>query len=247
MTQHVGRRWVARGGRGGDRPGQHTSADSAGAVWSTIASTTVTQSARSTPWPAPSTRRSRARGISAASASPCSTGNIGSAVPWITSVGTAIVDKLCDGPARGDADHVGRRQAVPVEHAGDVGHQVGAGVPGSARLVGGRAARVAVVVADHEPAGAGEQSAEPLLPPQHGRAQALDEHDRAIGRVAERFRAQLGAVDVDHAFGHVASHLRSRRVPGLDGRRAGISSPPSPTTRPARRAGAGTGTPPGRR
>ena len=57
-----------------------------------MARTMGSQSARSTPWPAPSSVSSLAPGISSASASPCSSGNIGSAVPWITSVGTAIED-----------------------------------------------------------------------------------------------------------------------------------------------------------
>src|SRR6187551_2021938 len=61
-------------------------------VCSTIARTRVSLSARSTPWPAPSTVSSLAPGISPASTCPCSSGNSGSAVPWITRVGTAIED-----------------------------------------------------------------------------------------------------------------------------------------------------------
>ena len=61
-------------------------------VCSRIARTMVSQSARSTPWPAPSRGSSVAPGISSASASPCPSGNIGSAVPWITSVGRVIED-----------------------------------------------------------------------------------------------------------------------------------------------------------
>src|SRR4051794_9285542 len=59
------------------------------AVCSRIAWAMVSQSARSTPWPAPSSVSSFAPGISSASACPCASGNIGSAVPWITSVGAA--------------------------------------------------------------------------------------------------------------------------------------------------------------
>jgi hypothetical protein len=52
----------------------------------------VSLSGGSIPCPAPSRLSSLAPGISSASVSPCSTGNIGSAVPWMTSVGAVIDD-----------------------------------------------------------------------------------------------------------------------------------------------------------
>ena len=55
-----------------------------------------------------------------------------------------------------DADDVCRGDAVGVEHACGVGHQVAARVPGMARLVGDRSAGVAMVVTDHEPPAVGE-------------------------------------------------------------------------------------------
>ena len=56
-----------------------------------ITSTSSGHSSRgSVAWPKPSTSTSRAPGMAAASARPCSTGNIGSAVPCTTTVGTRI-------------------------------------------------------------------------------------------------------------------------------------------------------------
>jgi hypothetical protein len=98
---------------------------------------------------------------------------------------------------------VRRRDAVGVEHAGGVRDQVGAGVSGTPGLVGHRAAGVAVVVPDHETPAAGEHPAEALLPPEHRAAEAHDEEDRRIGRIAERLRAELDTAHVDHPFGHV--------------------------------------------
>lgn len=69
------------------------------AVWSAIAAASACQSARSTPCPASSRSRSRAPGIACASASPCAGGNIGSAVPWTTSVGAEMAETGRLGPA----------------------------------------------------------------------------------------------------------------------------------------------------
>jgi hypothetical protein len=57
-----------------------------------IASAMVSESAGSTPCPVPSSASSRAAGIYRAGASPCSSGNSGSSLPWMTNVGKAIVD-----------------------------------------------------------------------------------------------------------------------------------------------------------
>src|SRR6266536_3402272 len=116
------------------------------AVCSRIAWAMVSQSARSTPCPAPSIVSSFAPGISLARAFPCSSGNIGSAVPWLTSVGAAIDEIGSDGTSpSGDhgvvmgggdvtraldvaADEVSPRHLVKGTHAPRkhalVGHQV---------------------------------------------------------------------------------------------------------------------------
>jgi hypothetical protein len=60
-----------------------------------------------------------------------------------------------------------------------------------------------VVVADDEPSPLGEHPAEAFVPPQHRRAESHDEQDRRVGRVAERLGAELDAVRLDHALGHV--------------------------------------------
>ena len=86
-------------------PAQRRSCDlgpSSAPVCSMIAWATGSRSARSSPWPAPSRRSSLAPGISRASASPCATGNIGSAVPWMTSVGAVIEDRGPGGPSPWD-------------------------------------------------------------------------------------------------------------------------------------------------
>jgi hypothetical protein len=79
-------------------------------------------------------------------------------------------------------------------------------------LVGDGPAGVAVVVADHEAPCARQRPAEALIPPQHRRPDALDEKYRPICRIAERLRAELHAVDLDHPFGHVATSLLADRM-----------------------------------
>jgi hypothetical protein len=54
--------------------------------------------------------------------------------------------------------------------------------------------------------------AEALIPPQHRRPDALDEKYRLLCRIAERLRAELHAVDLDHPFGHVARSLLADRM-----------------------------------
>jgi hypothetical protein len=109
---------------------------------------------------------------------------------------------------------VGSRDLVGVEHAGGVGHQVGAAVSGAPRLVGDGPARVAVVVADHEPVPVGQHPAEALLPPEHRGADAHDEQDRRVGRVPEGLGTQLDLVGLDHSLSHglLLGRSRTRRV-----------------------------------
>ena len=116
---------------------------------------------------------------------------------------SGIVERkqLRERSTRRNADHVRRPDLVGVEHAGGVGDHVGAGVPGVSRLVGDRAAGVAVVVADHEPPAVGEHPAERLLPPEHRRADPHHEEDWRVGRIAEGLRAELNAVRFDHLLG----------------------------------------------
>src|SRR4051794_12017726 len=94
------------------------------------------------------------------------------------------------------------RYLIGVEHAGDVGNEVGAAVAGASQLVGDRTPGVAVVIADHEPSATREQLTEVFLPPEHRRADAHDEQDRRVNRVAERLRAQLDTVRLDHSLAH---------------------------------------------
>jgi hypothetical protein len=119
-------------------------------------------------------------------------------------------DQLRERPARRDADQVRGRDLVGVEHAGGVGDQVIAGVPGTARLVGDRSPRVAMVVADQEPPAVGEHPAEPLLPPEHRGADPHDQEDRRIPRIAEGLGAEPDAVRLDQSLGHPGPPIRSR-------------------------------------
>lgn len=83
------------------------------AVCSRIVPTTVSQSCRLTPWPAPSSRSRRAPAISSASASPCSVGNIGSAVPWMTRAGHGYRrERLARAPVVRDRAVVLKRREV---------------------------------------------------------------------------------------------------------------------------------------
>ena len=280
----------------------------ASAVCSRIARTTGSQSARSTPCPAPSSVSRVAPGISAASARPCASGNIriGGAMdrerrrldrrdrrrgrtspsgiaPWFsddamsrartTSRWTSfapgrlveralasrqharVADEVLDHRLLVRPVHVGRGQEagealsrrgrLPVggrpRLPGDVltrtsdrtrsgcasasswakappaetpttwaagipyasrtpaaSDQVGAGVRRVPRLVGHRSAGVAVVVADDEAAALGQHPAEALLPPEHRRADAHHQEDGRVARIAERLRAELDAVRLDH-------------------------------------------------
>jgi hypothetical protein len=111
--------------------------------------------------------------------------------------------QLRDPPARRDADQVRGREAVGVQHAGRVVVEGGAGVLRPARLVGRRAAGVAMVVADHEAAALGEHPAEALVPPEHRRAGPHDQQQWRIPRVAKGLRAELHAVRFDHPFGQL--------------------------------------------
>ena len=125
-------------------------------------------------------------------------------------IGEVQCQELREGSTSRHAHHVRRREAVGIEHPGGIGHQVGSAVAGVPRFVGSRPARIAVVIADHEPPAVGEPLTEALLPPQHRGAETHHEKRRRIGRLTEGLRAQLHAVRLDHALGHIAS---SRRQP----------------------------------
>ena len=118
---------------------------------------------------------------------------------------------LRHGPAGGDAHHMGRPETVGIEHSSSVGHEVSTVVTGAARFVGGRSARVAVVVTDHEPPTVREGPTELLLPPQHRCAETHDKKNRRIGRFAERLRAQLDLTRFDDALGHIPSLVAASR------------------------------------
>ena len=130
-------------------------------------------------------------------------------------IGEVQGQELRHGPASGHAHHVCRPETVGIEHPGRVGHKVTTAVAGAPGFVGGRSARVAVVVADHEPAAVREAPTELLLPPQHRCAETHDEKNRRIGWFAERLRAQLNPACFDHPLGHISSdgQSQSRALP----------------------------------
>jgi hypothetical protein len=97
------------------------------------------------------------------------------------------------------------RDPIGVEHADSVGDEVGALVLGSPRLVRDRAACVAMVVADHEPAAFGQHPAEALLPPEHRPTDTHHQEDCGIGLIAEGLSTKLDAVRFDYALGQLRS------------------------------------------
>ena len=150
-------------------------------------------------------------------------------------IGVRECEQLGEGPARRDADDVGGGDPVRVEDAAGVRHQVGAGVRRAPRLVGHRAAGVAVVVADDEAAALGQPPAEALLPPEHRRADAHHQEDGRVARIAERLRAELDAVRLDHplhryqpAYG--ASFASSKRPASTSERACSKSASASSTS-----------------
>jgi hypothetical protein len=96
-----------------------------------------------------------------------------------------------------------RRDTVRLQHADRIDDQLGTRVTGTPRLVADRAAGVAVVVADHKPAAAGEHPTETFLPPNHRRAEAYDQEDRRVSWIAERLGAELDPVRLDHPLSHL--------------------------------------------
>src|SRR4051794_24033658 len=114
-------------------------------------------------------------------------------------------EELRQGAPHRAADDVGARDAVAVEDARGVGDEVGAPVVRAPRRADGRAAGVAVVVADDEAAAGGERGAERLVPPEHRGAAPHDQQHRRVAGSAEGLGAQLDAADVDHPLRHGAS------------------------------------------
>jgi hypothetical protein len=108
---------------------------------------------------------------------------------------------LAQPAAAGETHDVRCSDPMCVEHANRVGAHVSAAVARLTRRVGDRASRVALVVADHEPAAVSEQAAEPLLPPQHRCAGTHDQQQRRVRGVAERLHTELDPVSVDQPLG----------------------------------------------
>ena len=67
-----------------------------------------------------------------------------------------------------------------------------------------------MVIADHEPAPAGEHPAEALLPPEHRGTDAHDQQDRRVGQLAEGLSAELDTVGLDHSLGQLRSFLSGK-------------------------------------
>ena len=87
-----------------------------------------------------------------------------------------------------------------------------------------------MVIADHEPAAAGEHPTEALLPPEHRGTDAHDQEDRRVGRLAEGLRAELDTVGFDHALGQLRSSSREqpaqrRVVPNFELGQPGATGP----------------------
>ena len=100
-------------------------------------------------------------------------------------------DQLGDRPACGNADQVGGPEFVSIEDADDDGDEVAARVPEIAEPIGDRAAGVAVVATDDEPAAVGERPAEVVRPSEHRGAKAHDQQDRWLRGVAPPVGAEL--------------------------------------------------------
>ena len=118
-------------------------------------------------------------------------------------VGMLYGDVLRDPPTHRDADEVRPRDAEGVEDAQRVGRQVRPGVRRLTERTARGPAGVAVVVADHEPAGGGDLLAELRLPPVHRRGCPADEQDGGVIDATERVDAELRVADRDHRLGHV--------------------------------------------
>jgi hypothetical protein len=93
-----------------------------------------------------------------------------------------------------------RGQTVVVEERDRVHEQISSGIGRAPGLVRRRPPGVALVVADHEPTALSDQPAEPVRPPQHRAAEARNEEDGRIVRVAERLGIELDPIGVDQAL-----------------------------------------------
>jgi hypothetical protein len=96
-----------------------------------------------------------------------------------------------------------RRDAVRMQHTDRVGNKIGTRVARAPRLVADRTTGVAMVVANHEPTTVGEHPAEPLIAPEHRGGDTHDQKDRRVSRVAQRLRAELDPVRLDHPLSHL--------------------------------------------
>jgi len=117
-----------------------------------------------------------------------------------------MVDRevLGDTAAHRQSHHVGAAAGNGIDQTGRVADQIGAGVAGRARRIADRAAGVAVVVPDDEPATRGQPSTELGVPPVHRRRGTGDQHDRGRFRITEGLHAQVHPVGTHHPFGHSA-------------------------------------------
>jgi hypothetical protein len=116
-------------------------------------------------------------------------------------------DDLGDRATHGHPDEVGALQAERVEHPERIVDQVTARISGLTRGVMHRPARIAMVVADHEPRSGGQALAEPDLPPVHRRAGAHDQEDRRVAPLAEGLGAELDVVGMKDQFTAQLDHL----------------------------------------
>ena len=119
-------------------------------------------------------------------------------------------DHLGDRAAHRHAHQVGAPHPERVEDTKCVPAQIVACVSRLAWRIAHRTARIAVVVADHESALAGDQLAELLLPPVHRGGRAHDQQDRRVASLAERLGTDLNAPDAEDQFAAQLAHLPAR-------------------------------------
>jgi hypothetical protein len=101
----------------------------------------------------------------------------------------------CHPTGHRQGDHMGLLDAKGIEQTDRVRGQVPHRVPRPAGRVRRGSSGVALVVPDHVPTAAGQQSAQALRPPEHGRRSAVDQQHSRVGRIAEGLRAQFDTVD----------------------------------------------------
>lgn len=111
-------------------------------------------------------------------------------------------DDLRDDPAHRHADDVRPLDFVGIEYVNRVVCHVLERIARIAQLKSGRAADIAIVVANDKAARVRQPLAKWFLPPDERRLRPHNQQNSRIGRIAEAFRAKLHAISIHHLFGH---------------------------------------------